>query len=157
LKALDRCIELAQKPCLVHVNAFVDLPTDNEKERFELKNLKSREELIEMQREDKEGKLIESFKNGNENILFSTRASRGIDFPGDECKSIVFTKYPNPNVKDAFWRILMKNKPEHYWNFYRDKARRELWQKVYRGLRFKEDHVFVLSPDSRVLETFEKG
>ncbi|MCW8965493.1 MAG: DEAD/DEAH box helicase family protein [Candidatus Pacearchaeota archaeon] len=154
LKALDACIESAVKPCLVHVNAFIDLPTGEEKERFELKNLKSRNELIEIQNEDKEGKLIENFKNGNKEVLFSTRASRGIDFPGDECKSIVFTKYPNPNVKDAFWRILMKNKPEYYWDFYRDKARRELWQKVYRGLRFKEDHVYVLSPDTRVLEEF---
>ena len=92
---------------------------------------------------------------GKIDVLFSTRAARGIDFPGKECCSIVFTKYPNPNVQDAFWRILMKTKPEFYWDFYKDKANRELWQKIYRGLRFKEDHIYLLSPDLRVLNAFE--
>ena len=32
-----------------------------------------------------------------------------------------------------------------------DKARRELLQKVYRGLRSKNDRVYLLSPDVRVL------
>ena len=77
-----------------------------------------------------------------------------MDFPGEQCNSIIFTKYPNPNVRDAFWRILNKTKPQFYWEFYRDKARRELWQKIYRGLRFKEDHVYLLSPDIRVLDAF---
>ena len=35
--------------------------------------------------------------------------------------------------------------------FYMDKARRELIQKVARGVRFKGDWVNVLSPDVRVL------
>ena len=87
-------------------------------------------------------------------ILFSTKASRGIDFPGDECNSIIFTKYPNPNVQDTFWKILNRTNPNQYWSFYKDKARRELLQKIYRGLRFKEDEVEVLSPDLRVLDFF---
>ncbi|MEN7982033.1 MAG: helicase C-terminal domain-containing protein [Nanoarchaeota archaeon] len=157
LKALDKCVEVSVKPALVHVNAFVDLPNEEEKDKFNLNNLKSREELIEIQIKDKTGFLIEEFKSGKTDVLFSTRAARGIDFPGDECRSIVFTKYPNPNVQNAFWRILMKTKPEFYWDFYKDKARRELWQKVYRGLRFKEDHIYLLSPDLRVLEGIGKG
>jgi hypothetical protein len=32
-----------------------------------------------------------------------------------------------------------------------DKAKRELTQKIYRGLRSKEDKVYLLSPDIRVL------
>jgi Rad3-related DNA helicase len=155
LKALKSCVDLAKKPALVHVNAFLDLPSEEEIKSFDLKNMVSREELIRMQSEDKTGKLIEDFKNKKTNILFSTRASRGIDFPGEECKSIIFTKYPNPNVQDAFWKILMKTKPEFYWDFYKDKAKREVWQKVYRGLRFQEDHIYLLSPDTRVLEAFE--
>jgi len=109
-----------------------------------------------MQIQDKKGKLTREFKEGINEILFSTRDSRGIDFPGNECRSIVFTKYPNPNVKNPFWKILMKNKPNHYWDFYKDKARREFLQKIYRGLRFKEDHIYLLSPDIRVLEMAEK-
>jgi hypothetical protein len=49
----------------------------------------------------------------------------------------------------------MKTKPQHYWSFYKDKANRELLQKLYRGLRSKEDKVQLLSPDLRVLEAFE--
>ena len=157
LTILDECVKVAKKPCLVHVNAFTDLPTGNEKKELGLKNLTAREELQELQEKDKTGKIVEDFKKKKINVLFSTRVSRGIDFPGEECNSIVFTKYPNPNVEDAFWKILMKTKPQFYWEFYRDKAKRELLQKVYRGLRFKEDKVEVLSPDLRVIEFFKEN
>jgi Rad3-related DNA helicase len=157
LKALSKCLNDAKKPVLVHINAFNDLPTKDELQNFNIDNLISREKLKELQQEDKTGNLIEEFKSGEMDVLFSTRASRGMDFPGEQCNSIVFTKYPNPNVKDAFWKILNKTRPQHYWDFYRDKARRELWQKVYRGLRFKDDHVYVLSPDTRVLDAFENN
>ncbi len=155
LKALNKCVEIAKKPILIHVNAFSDLPSEQEIKEFKINNLISREKLKNIQGEDKTGKLIQEFKGGKNDVLFSTRCARGIDFPGEECNSIVFTKYPNPNVQDAFWKILMRTKPHQYWDFYKDKARRELWQKVYRGLRFKKDHVFVLSPDERVLKAFE--
>ena len=156
LKALSKCLEIAEKPVLVHVNAFIDLPSEDELKEFEIKNLISKEKLKDFQSGDKEGIVIRDFKEGKIDVLFTTKCARGIDFPGDECKSIVFTKYPNPNVQDAFWKILMKTKPQQYWDFYKDKARRELLQKVYRGLRFKEDKINLLSPDSRVLDFFER-
>ena len=46
----------------------------------------------------------------------------------------------------------MLPKPKHYMKFYMDKANRELLQKIYRGLRSKEDKVYLLSPDTRVLD-----
>jgi Rad3-related DNA helicase len=156
LKSLDNCLKEAPNPTLVHINAYMDLPSEEELEKYDLKNLISRERVREMQGEDNEGKLLKEFKAGERNILFSTRDSRGVDFPGKQCNSIVFTKYPNPNVRAAFWKILMKTKPGHYWEFYRDKAKREFLQKIYRGLRFKEDHVYLLSPDSRVLDMAER-
>jgi Rad3-related DNA helicase len=156
LEALDKCIEIAKKPILIHVNSFGDLPDRFEKEKYTLNNTITRENLIETQKEDKESLDIKKFKNGEIDILFSTKCSRGVDFPGDECKSIIFTKFPNPNVQDAFWKILNRTNPQKYWSFYRDKARREILQKVYRGLRFKEDEISLMSPDSRVLEFFEK-
>lgn len=155
LKALSKCIEIAKRPTLVHVNAFLDLPTEMELDEFDINNLISRERLKEIQGEDNVGILIERFKKGQTDILFTTQCNRGIDFPDEQCNSIIFTKYPNPNVQDAFWKILSKTNPQQYWEFYKDKARRELWQKVYRGLRHKKDHVYVLSPDSRVLDFFE--
>ena len=155
LLALSKVIETAKKPTLVHINAFSDLPTGKELEEHDIDNLISKERLKELQLKDKEGKIINRFKSGQMDVLFSTKASRGVDFPGEQCNSIVFTKYPNPNVQDAFWKILNQTRPNDYWDFYKDKAKRELLQKVYRGLRFKEDHVYVLSPDSRVLNAFE--
>ncbi len=156
LGALSKCLEVAKKPILVHINAFADLPTEKELETYDIDNLISREKLKELQAEDNEGRLVERFKKGHSTVLFSTRASRGIDFPGEQCNSIIFTKYPNPNIKDAFWKILNQIKPQDYWKFYKDKARRELWQKIYRGIRSEKDHVYVLSPDSRVLGAFDK-
>jgi len=155
LKAMSKCVEISKKPTLIHIHAFTDLPSEKELEEYDIDNLISREKLKELQREDKHGKIIDRFKKGQINVLFSTRAARGIDFPGEECNSIIFTKYPNPNVRDAFWKILNKTRPQDYWDFYKDKAKRELLQKIYRGLRFKEDHVYLLSPDSRVLNAFE--
>ncbi|MFW5846527.1 MAG: helicase C-terminal domain-containing protein [Nanoarchaeota archaeon] len=155
LDALESCLKEAPRPTLVHVNSFGDLPNEKEKEEFNLKNLISRQELKEEQFSDNTGEIVKEFKSGERDIFFSTRASRGMDFPGEQCRSIIFTKYPNPDVKDAFWRILHKTHPGQYWEFYKDKASRELFQKLYRGLRFKEDFVFVLSPDSRVLNVLE--
>ena len=154
LEALDRCIEIAKKPILIHVNSFRDLPDEFEKDKFNLKNTITRENLIETQKEDKEGLNIKKFKEGEIDVLFSTKCSRGVDFPGDECRSIIFTKFPNPNVQDAFWKILNRTNPQKYWSFYKDKARREILQKIYRGLRFKGDEIFLMSPDSRVLNFF---
>jgi hypothetical protein len=45
---------------------------------------------------------------------------------------------------------LKKEHPEKFLDFYMDKARRELVQKIARGVRFKGDQVDVLSPDIRV-------
>lgn len=155
LIALNESVKQAKRPTLVHVNAFQDIPTEDEISEYKLDSLIAREELRKNQEEDKTGKLTKEFKDGIREILFSTKDSRGIDFPGDECNSIVFTKYPNPNVDDPFWKILMKTKPNSYWQFYKDKARREFLQKIYRGLRFKTDHVYLLSPDERVLDLVE--
>jgi Rad3-related DNA helicase len=154
---LDKCIEIAEKPILIHVNSFTDLPDEFEIKNFELKNLITQDEMKRMQEEDKENSIIKDFKKGEIEILFSTRCSRGVDFPGDECRSIIMTKYPNPNIQEAFWKILNKTNPNYYWSFYKDKAKRELLQKVYRGLRFKDDKIDLLSPDKRVLEFFENA
>ena len=153
LKALDRCVQIAKIPIVVHVNAFQDLPTDVEIEKFGLKDLISSTELMEKQNEDKEGKLVKDFKEGKTKILFTTRCNRGIDFPFETCNSVVITKFPYPNTQSLFWKILKKNKPEIFWEFYRDKAHRGLLQRVYRSVRAANDSVFLLSPDIRVLNS----
>ena len=109
-------------------------------------------ELNAQQEQDKDGEFVRAFKRKDRSILFSTKCSRGIDFPGYICNSIVFTKYPNPNMNDTFWKVLQQTHAEFFWEFYRDKARREFLQRVYRALRSEKDHVYVLSPDLRVLD-----
>ncbi len=157
LEVLNECVKIAKKPTLVHVSAFSDLPDEYEIEHYNLNYLQNRDEMRDRQREDKHGREIEEFKEGKIDILFTTRASRGVDFPGEQCNSIVFTKYPNPNPEEPFWKILRQTNPNQYWEFYRDKSKRELLQKVYRGVRFKEDHVYLLSPDVRVLDAFKNS
>lgn len=152
LKALSKSIASAKQPILIHVNSFSDLPTDLEREKFDLHNLITRDELIEQQSKDPFGERIKDFKNKKTSILFTTKCNRGADFPGDVCNSIIVTKFPYPNISGIFWKILRKTRPEHYHSFYMDKAKRELLQKIYRGLRSKDDKVYLLSPDSRVLD-----
>ena len=101
--------------------------------------------------QDRSNRLVDEFKSGEEDVLFTTKCSRGVDFAGDKCNSIVITKYPYPNIQGLFWKILKKEQPNKFMEFYLDKARRDLIQKVARGVRFKGDHVLLLSPDVRVL------
>ena len=156
LLALSASIKKAQKPALVHINAFDDLPTEQEIMELGLNELISGERLMALQADDKTGRLISMFKSKLSDVLFTTKCSRGVDFPGDICNSVVFTKYPNPNVKGTFWKILEKTHPDYYWDFYKDKAKRDFLQKIYRAVRSIDDHVFVLSPDSRVLDAVRK-
>ncbi|MEK6873348.1 MAG: LAGLIDADG family homing endonuclease [Nanoarchaeota archaeon] len=152
LKIFEEIIEKAPRPTLIHVNAFDDLPSEIEKEIFGLKFLITREKFAHFQDDE-----IEKFKNKEIDVLFTTKCARGVDFPDDQCRSIVFTKYPNPNARDIFWKILAKTHQAYYWDFYKDKAKREFLQKIYRGVRNKEDYVYVLSPDLRVLEAVENN
>ena len=156
LLALSECMEKAKKPILVHVNAFEDLPGEQEKMQYGITNLQSKERLKQLQIEDKTGRMISMFKSKMTDSLFTTKCSRGVDFPGDMCNSIIFTKYPNPNVRGVFWKILEKTHPKYYWDFYRDKARREFLQRIYRAVRSKNDHVYILSPDIRVLNAVKE-
>ncbi len=153
LRALDLSIGMAKKPVIVHVNAFSDLPDFYELQSLGLKNLVSGEILRDKQQQDKNGKLVEEFKQGYTPILFTTRCSRGVDFPYGACNSVVITKFPYPNTQSLFWQILKRQKPNFFWDFYKDKAHRELLQRIYRSVRAKDDHVDLLSPDIRVLES----
>ena len=148
LKALSACVANAKPPTLIHVSSFGDLPSEDERRQFSISNVISREKLRELQ----DARHVAKFKNGEVDILFSTKCARGVDFPGEECNSIIITKYPYPNIKGLFWQILKKENPNKFMEFYLDKARRELVQKIARGVRFKGDHVLLLSPDSRVLD-----
>ena len=150
LRSLEKCIACAEKPFLVHVNSFGDLPSDEEKEEYGL-SIMSRERLKNLQDKYRKGELLRMFKEGKIDALYSTKCNRGVDLPGDMCKSIVFTKYPFPAMQDVFWQILQKKDPDAFTSFYFDKANREFTQRVYRGLRSHKDSVNLLSPDTKVM------
>ena len=152
LISLDKAVEKAVKPVLIHVHSFDDLPSEDEKMMYNLQNLITKNKLITNQSNGNDQEMINKFKKGEINCLFTSKCAIGVDFPGEQCRSIIFTKYPNPHVDSIFWRILKKTHPTYYWEFYKDKANREFLQKLYRGLRSKDDWVYILSPDSRVLE-----
>lgn len=149
LKIMDVCMANAEKPVLVHVSAFKDLPTEEENKEYKFCNLITQEKLTELQ--SRGNSLVEEFSSGGADVLFTTKCSRGVDFAGSKCNSIVVTRFPYPNIQGLFWKILKKEKPEKFIEFYVDKARRELFQKIARGVRFKGDKVNLLSPDVRVL------
>jgi Rad3-related DNA helicase len=149
LKILDASVSRAKRPTLVHVNSFSDLPTIRESNLYKFENLITQEQLKEEQIHSQ--KHIEDFHEGKKDIIFTTRCSRGIDFPDDKCRSIVLTRFPYPNISGLFWKILKKEQPNKFMEFYLDKANRELVQKVARGVRNKNDWIELLSPDIRVL------
>lgn len=151
-KVLEACLTRAPLPTLVQVNAFADLPDFGEQQLLGLRHTLTKEALRDAQYADPHGVRIQAFKEGAEKRLFSTKCTRGVDFPGAQCRSIVFTKYPNPNTQDIFWKVLKQTHPQAYSSFYRDKAHREFLQRLYRGVRTPDDYVTVLSPDSRVLD-----
>ncbi|MFA4960473.1 MAG: helicase C-terminal domain-containing protein [Candidatus Pacearchaeota archaeon] len=151
LKIMDLIMSNAKPPVLVHVSAFSDLPNEEENLKYKFDNLITQEKLKELQM--KGNSTVEEFNNGETNILFTTKCSRGVDFGGEKCNSIVITRFPYPNIQGLFWKILKKEQPEKFMEFYLDKAKRELIQKIARGVRFKGDKVNLLSPDIRVLNT----
>ena len=150
LKIMDVCIANAKSPILVHVSAFKDLPTEDENKLYKFENLITQEELS---KEQQNANSIKDFISGNKKVLFTTKCSRGVDFAGDKCNSIVITRFPYPNIQGLFWKILKKEQPEKFMEFYLDKARRDLIQKVARGVRFKGDKVSLWSPDIRVINS----
>ena len=149
LKILDMCMANAKPPTLVHVSAFKDLPSEKENQILMLDNLITQERLQQIQARG--NTAVDDFVNKEEDILFTTKCSRGVDFAGDKCNSIVLTRFPYPNIQGLFWKILKREQPEKFMEFYMDKARRELMQKIARGVRFKGDKVDLWSPDVRVL------
>ncbi len=155
LYSLNRAVKKAEKPALVNLISFYDLPSEEEKSKLGL-DLMSREKLKNLQMNDKGGEIINKFKRKEMPILYTTKCNRGVDFPGEICNSIILTKFPYPNIGSLFWKILRKNKPNYFNDFYMDKARRSFLQRVYRGLRSNKDHLYLLSPDSRVFDRLPK-
>lgn len=134
-KVLDECIELAEKPTLIHIHAYRYLP---KKIRKRVRNSQK--------------KNIQDFKDGEREILFSTKLKRGMDLRGDKCRSVVIQKYPYPNLGDPYLQALKKRLGKEFWDYYEDMARRDLIQQIGRVVRSEKDWAEVWSPDRTVYE-----
>ncbi|MEK6914019.1 MAG: helicase C-terminal domain-containing protein [Nanoarchaeota archaeon] len=150
LKSFSSIVNFAKPPVLIHLTSFQDLPDEMEKYKYNL-DLPTQKDIIKEQDLDPLGKKIQEFKEGKFQRLYTTKCNRGIDFPGELCNSIIISRFPYPNISSLFWKILRKKDPNNFMNFYMDKAKRELVQRIYRGLRSKDDKLYLLSPDIRVL------
>jgi Rad3-related DNA helicase len=146
LRVFNKAVSVAEKPLLVHLTSFLDLPSEDEKERFNLSNLPNQKQIL-----DEDPSKIDEFKSGKIPILFTTKCNRGVDFPGEICNSVLITRFPYPHINSLFWKVLKRTRPTAWRDFYIDKAKRELMQKIYRAVRYKGDKVYLLSPDSRVI------
>jgi hypothetical protein len=60
------------------VNAFSDLPTMDEAIEHEIASVVSKDELLAVQGNDRNGDRVVDFKEGKHDKLFTTKASRGI-------------------------------------------------------------------------------
>jgi Rad3-related DNA helicase len=145
---LSEIMRRAERPTLVQVHSYQYLP-----DVPDYPPVPTRDDLKAMNQEDG----IHAFKKGGDDILFSTKTDRGIDLPGDMCRSIVIMKYPFPSMTDPVFTVMKKRLGDGaFWNYYRDLARRDLLQQVGRGLRSSDDWIEVWSPDLRVHQELMK-
>jgi Rad3-related DNA helicase len=131
-RLLSRMVEVATKPCLVQVHAKKYVPPEHA------------------------SKLIdEYFKDGT---WWSTRTDRGVDLPGDKCRSIILMKYPMPDMNDVVLKTMRQLLGEgKFWMYMNDMATRNLIQQCGRGVRSNDDWCEVYSPDSKCLSILMKN
>lgn len=139
----------AERPTLVQVHSYQYLP-----EGDGYGGIPSRGELRESDQEES----YQYFRGGGREVLFSTKTDRGVDLPGDSCRSIVMLKHPFPSLKDPVLMAMRRKLGEKaFWSYYSDLARREMLQQVGRGLRSAGDWVEVWSPDLKLHRELEKN
>ena len=97
---------------------------------------------------DEDGTLLEKFRKGEIDEVWTTRAFRGIDLP--HCHGIIMTKYPFPELNDPFWMALRDRRPHLFKSLYNWIAEITLFQSICRALRDENCWVVIYSPDAKV-------
>lgn len=105
--------------------------------------------------DDNNGAIGSEDKIGNE-ITVSYRMKRGIDLKGDECRVVVWTKYPLANISDGYIMSLFRRFDKNAWTILNDNADMDTIQGVCRGLRTNEDWCVFSTPDVRVYDVVER-
>lgn len=84
----------------------------------------------------------------DQQIIISTRMTRGADLRDDKCRAVVMTKWPMSDISAGYNQALKKRFGENiYWAIMKDKAEREAIQYVSRGLRHEFDWEYFSTPD----------
>lgn len=100
------------------------------------------------------GEYYENLKGKGNLITISWRYKRGFDGRDDKCRVIVPSKYPYPNIGDAYYKALIfrfeKEGIDISNTFLDDIAKVELIQTICRGLRHDKDYCYFSSPDIKV-------
>jgi len=103
------------------------------------------------------------FKEGEIDMVVSTKIRRGVDFPN--ARGLLFQRYPFPDMQSPEMQILRsKLGSERFSRFYRDRALRDFIQGIGRCTRGENQTVRVYSPDllcfdmlSRLTDIFDIG
>ena len=102
---------------------------------------------------DSDGSKLKEFIEGKISEVATTRASRGVDLPGNKCRSIVISKAPFPDISSPIWRAYYHIlSDEEFKRAYRAEALNNLLQIIARALREENDWVWIYSPDKTVEE-----
>ena len=99
---------------------------------------------------DEDGTLLERFRRGEVDEVWTTRAFRGIDLP--HAHGLIVTKYPYPDLNNVFWRVLREKRPRLFKLLYKWIAEVNLFQMICRELRDDSCWCVVYSPDVKVKE-----
>jgi Rad3-related DNA helicase len=135
-EAIEDYIDSAQRPLVIPVFSHKYLP-----------------EGIECNGNQEE--FIQKFKDGEINILWSTKIKRGADFPN--AKSLMLLKYPYPPNTDPVLQTMKKKLGYKRFNmFYFDLANREFIQSLGRCLRSPDQVIKFYSPDIKCHQELPK-
>ena len=107
------------------------------------------------QGEQTPNKLIQSFKNSDNNILIGTDSFwEGIDIKGDKLSLLIMVKLPFINFEDEFHKGMIQNLGKNsFFHYLMPKALLKFKQGFGRLIRSQDDRGIFFCPDNRILTT----
>ncbi len=100
-------------------------------------------------------RAIDSFKRGEQGILIAPALDRGIDFPGDECRTVVVPKIPYPSLADPQISAILYKPGGELW--YSIETIRSLAQMTGRAMRSEYDYCESYILDTQFITLWRKS
>lgn len=114
--------------------------------------LEIRNRLICYNNSKEKAAAIQTHLFSTDSILIGPSINEGIDLPGDECRFIIITKVPFPNLSDN----LVKAKIEYFPNWYSVTTSNSIIQGIGRGNRFKDDWCKTYILDACFIDLYKR-